>query len=207
MKRTDFHLTTRREFIGRACVSLAGLSILGCGAQRLADGASSDEQPPANLSWRTTLNAEGEPGEPLVVSGRIFDADGRKPLSGITLYVYHTDARGKYSDQPYDGRGTPPTPRLRGWMRTDASGRYEFKTIKPAAYPGRSNPAHIHSSASGAGYSERWLDKFWFAGDPLITEAMRAPYAGSGSFSPIMDIRRDSGGILICTRDIKLARL
>ncbi len=112
MKRSDFYLPTRREFIGRACVSLAALSVLGCGTERLADvSARSDEQPPANLSWRTTINGKDEPGEPLVVSGRIFDADGRTALSGITLYVYHTDARGKYSDQPYDGRGVGGVPR------------------------------------------------------------------------------------------------
>ena len=31
-------------------------------------------------------------------------------------------------------RGEPP--RLRGWMRTDSAGRYAYRTIRPAPYPG-----------------------------------------------------------------------
>jgi protocatechuate 3,4-dioxygenase beta subunit len=146
--------------------------------------------------------SEREPGEPLVVSGTVYGADGRTSLEGVKLYVYHTDARGIYSDE--DGNGREPRPRLKGWMRTNAEGRYEFRTIKPASYPGRRIPAHIHASASGPGYTERWIDDFWFEGDPFITDEMRAKFAGGGTFSPIMTIRRDSDGVLRCLRNIKI---
>ena len=213
MAQIDFQEIDRRGFLKRASVALAGLSVVGIGANGLACSSArnpalavvpSEGIKPGNLSWQTTITSKDEPGEPLVVWGRIFGPDGKTPLPDITLYVYHTDARGIYSDQKYDGRGTAPTPRLRGWMRTDALGRYEFRTIKPASYPDHAVPAHIHSSASGEGFKERWLDSFLFEGDPFITAEERAKFAGRGSFSPIMAIKPDSDGVLRCTRDIRL---
>jgi protocatechuate 3,4-dioxygenase beta subunit len=201
----------RRGFIGRAGAALAGLTALGLATSCQARSGAVAQAPsknsgPDNPSWQATLVSTGEPGEALIVSGRIFGPDAITPLSGITLYVYHTDAKGIYSEQRQDGRGERPVPRLQGWMRTGADGRYEFRTIKPASYPGSTNPAHIHSSASGAGYRERWIDEFWFEGDPFINEEGRARFAGLGSFSPIMAIKRAGDGVYRCTRDIRLER-
>lgn len=213
----------RRDFLKRAGLTLAGLSALsagalaltGCGARGNASAPnnssavassaavpSSDHPPPKNISWQAVFVGEGEPGEPLVVSGRIFKADGKTPLAGAVLYAYHTDARGLYSDQ--DGNGQPPNPRLKGWMRTDAEGRYEFRTIKAAPYPGGMNPAHIHASVTPDGQAERWVDEYWFADDSLVTKVMRARYAGRGTFSPILTLTRDRDGVLRGVRDIRL---
>ena len=211
----------RRSFLKRAGLTLAGLSALnagalalsGCGARGNASASNaapltaaavptSDHAPPKNISWQAVFVGQGEPGEPLVVSGRIFKADGRTPLAGAVLYAYHTDARGLYSDQ--DGNGQPPNPRLKGWMRTDSEGRYEFRTIKPAPYPGRRNPAHIHASVTADGQAERWIEEYWFEDDPLVTKEMRAKYAGRGTFSPILTLTRGGDGVLRGVRDIKL---
>jgi protocatechuate 3,4-dioxygenase beta subunit len=91
-------------------------------------------------------------------------------------------------------------------MRTNAEGRYEFRTIKPAPYPGRRNPAHIHAYVSGPGYPEYWIDEFLFAGDPFITDEMRQKFGGKGNFSSILNLSRDSDGVLRGVRDIRIER-
>lgn len=202
---------SRRNFLGRAGLVVAGLSALNAGALALA-GCGSDApsavsaspvgETPKTLTWNTVITSKDEPGRPLVVSGRVYGPDGKTPLEGVTLYVYHTDNRGLY---PGDGRS--PEPRLRGWMKTDREGRYEFRTIKPASYPNSSNPEHVHTSASGPGYTERWLENFMFADDPLIAANVRERFNGQGTFSPLMAVKRDADGLLRCVRDIKLERV
>lgn len=206
---------TRRTFLERAGAVFAGLSALNVSALALS-GCHSETPPlaatssgasptpidvPKNLSWQTVITSKDEPGRPLLVSGRIYGPDGKTPLEGVTLYVYHTDNQGLYP-----GNGMEPPPRLRGWMKTDREGRYEFRTIKPASYPNSNNPEHVHTSASGPGYAERWLDNFEFEDDPLITSDRRARFANRGSFTPVMAVKRGDDGILHCVRDIRLER-
>ena len=147
--------------------------------------------------WRITIAPPEEPGEPLLVSGIVYASDGATPLPGITLDLHHTDARGYYS------RGWIK-PRLRGRLTTDSLGRYEFRTSKPAPYPGRRNPAHIHVRASGAGVPEQYPDDFWFEGDPFLSEDAISRAKAQGSFSPICRLTRDAAGVLHCRRDIRV---
>ena len=190
--------------VGLPALSLGALA-LGCGGERRALArASSTLNESAALSWKTVLVTDGEPGTPLVVNGRVFAADGKTPVEGITLHIYHTDARGLYSEKA--GNGGPPDPRLKGWMKTDKEGRYEFRSIRPASYPGTRNPQHIHAELFGAGYAQRWIPEYWFDDDPLITAEMRARYANLGTFSPIMSTKRSDGGVFACVRDIKLEK-
>lgn len=205
----------RRQFFRRASFTLAALPVAGAvlgllpgcdgggATASLAPRPDSPAEPdPESLTWRTKIVSNSEPGEPLVVSGRIFARDGRTPLAGAVLYFYHTDARGIYSEQ--DGGGPPANPRLKGWLKTDADGRYEFRTIKPASYPNSRIPAHIHAKAKATGYAEQWVAEFWFEGDPFIgAQALEAAEA-EGRFSPVMPLRRGADGVLLCARDIRL---
>jgi len=148
---------------------------------------------------KTTITAKEEPGERLIVSGRVFGKDGRTPLAGASVYVYHTDAKGLYTPGTNDSKN----PRLRGYMRTDGQGRYEFTTIKPAPYPGNTIPAHIHYVVTAPEYKER-IFEIVFEGDPLINDRIRADAARDESGFSIRPLERDNQGVLRCTQDVRL---
>jgi protocatechuate 3,4-dioxygenase beta subunit len=103
-------------------------------------------------------------GEPLVVAGRVTDTSGR-PIPGALLDVWQANDEGFYDVQQ---EGVQPRGNLRGIFRTDAEGRYRFRTVRPRCYPiphdgpvgrllealGRHpwRPAHIHIRATAPGH-------------------------------------------------------
>lgn len=213
--RSANHDETRRQFIKRASLFAVALPALPFVVTSLNKDSKPQSVPvpngrmicgscdtPAKLSWRTVITAASEPGEPLVMSGTIYQPDGVTPAEGITLYAYHTDATGHYNEQD-----DPYHPRLRGWMRTGRDGKYEFRTIKAAPYPHRNTPAHIHAHLYGPSYPEYWIDEYWFADDPFITPSGRAKLTGRGGFNSIIALQRDANGVLKGTRHIKLEHL
>jgi protocatechuate 3,4-dioxygenase beta subunit len=99
-------------------------------------------QRPAALSSTGRIAPTSEPGAPLVVRGRLLGIDG-SPAANAIVFAYQTDRGGLY-DRPENG---PHSWRLRGWVRTDAGGRFTFETIRPGSYPNSNNPPHVHFTA------------------------------------------------------------
>lgn len=103
-------------------------------------------------------------GEPLLVTGRVTDTEGR-PIGGALLDVWQANDEGFYDVQQ---KGVQPDMNLRGVFTTDAEGRYWFRSVKPRFYPipndgpvgqlleklGRHpyRPAHIHFIVGAEGY-------------------------------------------------------
>lgn len=204
-------LIGRRSFLRRSALAAAGLAalpvaLLGCTGespvtQARDSAAGGSSASPDATGWRARLTSDAEAGEALVVSGTIYGADGKTPLEGATLFVYHTDARGLYADVSGEPRAVA---RLRGRMLTGRDGRYEFRTIKPASYPGGTNPAHIHASVTGPKLPERWITDFWFDDDPVLPRQQRERFNGLGDFSPVLKLSRGSDGVLRGVRHIKV---
>lgn len=216
----DDLLLNRREFIGCLSTPLLTAPLLSCSAQKASPvqtvvdhsrerlpytngfgsmPCSKCIAPPA-MSAKIAITSKDEKGEPLIMSGTVFQPDRVTPAEGIVLYVYHTDTTGYYSkdDDPYN-------PRLRGWMKTGKDGGYEFRTIKPAPYPHRTTPAHIHAQIYSATITEYGIDDYWFEGDPFINaEQKRLLLTGRGGFNSIVKLTRDSSGVLNSVRNIKL---
>ena len=119
---------------------------------------------PAHLTSHSRIAPEGEPGQPLIVHGRVFRPDGKTPAPGVIVFAYHTDAKGLYHRDGEHGW------RLRGWAVTDQEGRFEFATIRPAPYPSGKVPAHIHWAIEGGGVPRQWAEELRFDDDPLPTE-------------------------------------
>lgn len=188
------------------------VSLLGCTqskqkSDRVVGSACEDcdmmfEGMPENPSWQTTITGPDEPGEQLIISGTIFKKDGKTPAPGVILYVYHTDNKGLYSPAPKQ-TAAKRHGHLRGWVKSDEKGRYEFKTIRPASYPNSRNPQHIHPIIKEPGLTLYWIDEFLFKDDPLLSEQEKTRNEGRGG-SGVIELKKNEKGIWIGKRDIIL---
>jgi protocatechuate 3,4-dioxygenase beta subunit len=116
----------------------------------------------------------------LGVNGTVYQADGKTPAAGVILYIYHTDHTGIYPRRGDEKGWGKRHGYIRGWMKTDANGQYKFGTRRPAAYPGRTDPAHIHITIKEPGKNEYYIDEFVFDNDPLLTKEKRAKLEDRG---------------------------
>jgi protocatechuate 3,4-dioxygenase beta subunit len=86
------------------------------------------------------LPASEAVGQPLTIVATVLEP-GCQAASDAEIVVWHTDARGLYGP----GAGTDECCYYGGTVRTDANGRFELDTIRPAQYPQAvAPPAHIH---------------------------------------------------------------
>lgn len=140
------------------------------------------------------LTAANEPGEPIVVNGVVRDSDGR-PVPDAIVYVYHTDQRGYYSTNTAQ---RDQAPRLFGYLKSDAQGRYEFRTIKPGGYPDSQVPQHIHYEVTPPG-RPIIVTEFFFPDDPRLKPGHRAQAERD---KMLATLSRDADGTQRATFDI-----
>jgi protocatechuate 3,4-dioxygenase beta subunit len=148
--------------IPRATIALAVvLTTMAAAAQSIHDA-------PAGAPSHGRVVPQGEPGQPLAVSGIVVGPDGT-PVAGASLYVYQTDHEGYYGVKPVSDNRNP---RLKLFLRSDARGAWAFDTIKPGSYPNSRIPAHIHFEVSAPGRAPK-IFEIVFEGDPFVTPEMR----------------------------------
>src|SRR5262245_24767853 len=127
---------------------LAIVGILGCSDSHgqadpywLRSWNEAQRSRPAQMGASSTIASTSEPGTPFVARCQVFLPDGRTPASRVVVHSYHRDHAG-YDFGAHDTALT--TWRLQGWALTDAEGRFEFRTIRPAPdHLGREG-AHVH---------------------------------------------------------------
>lgn len=151
-----------------------------------------------HLSSRIQLSGPNEPGERLVITGRVVGNDG-KPCGGVVIEAHHTDAKGIYLAEGAQGPNPKVAARLWGRLATAADGTYRIETIRPGGYPGGGAPAHIHVHLQ-AGNKEHW-ELLEFADDRNLTPAMRTKDTQGGTFATIRPVQRDDAGVWHCERD------
>jgi protocatechuate 3,4-dioxygenase, beta subunit len=121
-----------------------------------------------------TKQHAGEPlGERIIVQGRVLDEAGRG-VPNTLVEIWQCNAAGRYIHES-DQHPAPLDPNFTGAGRvvTDETGRYQFTTVKPGAYPWRNHPnawrpAHIHFSLFGPSFLTRLVTQMYFPGDPLF---------------------------------------
>ncbi|WP_246792317.1 catechol 1,2-dioxygenase [Burkholderia perseverans] len=154
------------------------------------------------------LDADEDAG-PLVIHGTIKGLDGR-PVAGAVIECWHANSKGFYSH--FDPTGTQTAFNLRGAVRTDADGRYEFRTLMPVGYGcpphgatqqllnglGRhgNRPAHIHFFVTSDAH-RKLTTQFNIEGDPLIWDDFA--YATRESLIP--PVVEKTGGAALGLKD------
>jgi protocatechuate 3,4-dioxygenase beta subunit len=146
-----------------------------------------DQEP---TSWDIKVAGEDEPGERLVVEGRVLGLD-RVPLAGIKVYVRHADASGAL-----ESHGEPGAPRLCGVLRTDERGRYRVTTVRPAR-PHHGGPPQVHYEVMAPGRS---TESF------VLTLETRPAAKMSETWAARRPIERDPHGVWHCRRDLVVRR-
>ena len=144
---------TRRDLLMAAALAAGGLGVADSGlAQqglRPTPECKDGDEPTApqtegpfykpSSPERADLREPGLAGRPVILSGAVFTRRC-KPVARAVVDLWHADDKGDY-----DNRGF----RCRGHVLTDEGGRWQFRTIMPARYPGRTRHYHVKVAAPG----------------------------------------------------------
>ena len=124
---------------------------------------------PENIHSTDTSAGWYEKGQKLIVTGTVFQLDGKTPAPDVIIYYHHTDNNGYYSPRNDKPENQTRHGHIRGWVKTDSNGKYTLKTIRPAPYPDGSEPAHIHWLIKEPDVkNEYWTDDLVFDDDKLL---------------------------------------
>lgn len=136
--------------------------------------------------YRAVLTDASEPGDRVQVTGVVYGPDCKTPLSGANLDIWHADASGNYHTSTTQYR-------LRGQVKTDAKGRYQFDTIRPGQYSNR--PRHYHLIVAAAGH-QPITTQIYFKGDPLLgpKDSCQPPTCNSGDPGRVVTFTKGTSG-------------
>lgn len=164
-RRTWLHTAT----VGAAAVALPAWLTLGRANTRLTPTPTQTEGPfypealpadhDADLLQTGTQSYTG--GQPAWVQGLLTDTAG-VPVAGAMVEIWQCDAQGHYH-HPRDGGRADSAFQGFGQATVGRDGRYRFRTIRPAAYGGRT--PHIHFKVR-LGRRDLLTTQMYVAGDP-----------------------------------------
>jgi len=159
-----------------ASVALVALSVGGSGAgfaqvdpYWLNSWNEAQKTRPASMTSSARIAPVGEPGMPLVLRGQIVEPDGHTPAAGVVVHSYHRDQKG-FDFGPNDSAMS--TWRLQGGARTDASGQFEFQTIRPAPDHLGREAAHIHLTLESPKFGRQWAPTIFLSGEPKVVDGV-----------------------------------
>ena len=160
----------------------------------------------AGAPFRGKVTPPLEPGKLLVIRGRVWGFDTKKPIPNALLDVWQADAKGNYD---LDDPAKPPKKadfknRIR--LIADETGYYEYETIFPGSYKvglEAFRPAHIHYMIQANGY-RKLVTQLYFKGDPHISRDRTA--SKSNLVIETEKVQTEHGPFDLGTFDIVLAK-
>ena len=190
----------------------AGLLFLSCKGQSKTTPLTKDEQlsddfdrimpfdykMPNDLSSIDISPGWRQNGQKILLTGTVYERDGKTPASNVILYYYHTDIQGIYAINSSEPLNMPKNKLgqthgyIRGWIKTGTNGKYTIKTVMPGTYPSRAEPSHVHLTVKERNYKEPYyMDDFVFDNDPLLTSEKRNKLENRGGSGVIRFVEKD----------------
>jgi protocatechuate 3,4-dioxygenase beta subunit len=110
-------------------------------------------------------------GEAVEIGGKVLNLEG-EPVRGVRIVVWQANCFGRYA-HPNDRTQAPLDPNFQGFgeVRSDESGSYRIRTVKPGAYSaidGWTRAPHVHFEVQGQ--FERLITQMYFPDEPLNRE-------------------------------------
>ncbi|UPT69845.1 MAG: intradiol ring-cleavage dioxygenase [Flavobacterium sp. JAD_PAG50586_2] len=136
---------------------------------------------PKSIKAIDTSKGWSEKGQKLLVTGNVYKIDGKTPAPNTVIYYWQTDNTGRYSPAKGMDEKAKSHGHIRGWVKTDESGKYSIYTIRPAPYPKEDMPAHIHISIKEPNIEdEYYIDDLVFDDDVFLTGKKRRALENRG---------------------------
>lgn len=200
-------------------VILIFLNLLNCKGQSFNEKTTVsddfDESPPVYygmpelLDSKDTSAAWNHGGQKLLLTGTVYQNDGKTPAPDVLLYYYQTDNNGRYLHKENEARSVPPNKLsqthgyIRGWVKSDSYGKYSIYTIRPGLYPSSAEAAHIHIHIKEPDLADHYyIDNFVFDDDKLLTKKARIKMESRGGSGVIRLVQKE--GLRIGERNIIL---
>jgi protocatechuate 3,4-dioxygenase alpha subunit len=116
----------------------------------------------------TSFQGQRASGQHIVLTGRVVE-EGNRPILNAIIEIWQADAKGVFR-HPLDPRSREADPGFFGWgrARTDAEGRYSFRTVMPGASHGDKMPRwpHVNLMVLAIGLTRRLVTTVFFAETP-----------------------------------------
>lgn len=155
-----------------------------------------------NVPQTSMLAHPDEPGQRLLLEGRVFARDCITPIPGALVVAWQADDDGMYdynhaglNQGMSQGQLTTAQTRLRGYVPTSTSGTFSFDSIVPSEYPlNLLDPATSAYRAPHVHFAVFWTDRF-NTRRQLVTQMYFAPTTLMKSVVPNIDaLNADDGG-------------
>jgi protocatechuate 3,4-dioxygenase beta subunit len=137
----------------------------------------------------------------LKIVGTIYESDGVTPAKNVLLFIHQADEDGNFELKRYNKKRYV---HHRGWVRTDADGRYTFYTFVPGKYIYGNELTQILPIIKEPGKPEYEIESFLFDDDPLLKGSCREKIEQTDA-KRILSLKLDKKeGLFVAERDIVL---
>ena len=135
----------------------------------------------------------------LKITGTIYESDGETPAKNVVLFIHQTNENGDFELKRQNKKRYV---HHRGWVKTNADGKYTFYTFVPGKYIYGNELTQILPIVKEPNKPEYKIETFLFDDDPLLTGKCRTKVEQT---NPNRILKLDKKeGLFVAKRDIIL---
>lgn len=139
--------------------------------------------------------------EKLIVTGIIYESDGVTPAKDVIMFMEQPDEHGDFDLRKENDKRYVYN---RGWIKTDADGRYTFYTYVPGGDRFYNQMQQLFPAIKEPAKEAYDLPTFLFDEDPLLTKRCRRRIQKKDDPTRIMTLKKNEDGVFVATRNIIL---